>query len=191
MRFGIVAAAAAALFTTAPASAAVALRGYGTLSQDFIRIGSPAAAFPVLQNGAYYLLFGPSYDANPTSDFSIDDIIPFAEAPIEVLPSYNVRYSAALDRITVFGSAGGENLADTENDVLLIIDNAFAPLPTVSLFQVSLASASGGFWQAQSNLPAIPEPATWALMLAGFGLAGGALRRPGRNRRMNGRSAPA
>jgi hypothetical protein len=38
----------------------------------------------------------------------------------------------------------------------------------------------GGAWQARSvslGTPAVPEPASWALMIAGFGLAGTVLRR--------------
>lgn len=41
---------------------------------------------------------------------------------------------------------------------------------------VSYRSASGVFLSGDST-PAVPEPATWASMIAGFGLLGGALRR--------------
>lgn len=42
--------------------------------------------------------------------------------------------------------------------------------------------AGGGYWEAVDNIrltsvSAIPEPGVWALMIAGFGLAGAALRR--------------
>lgn len=43
---------------------------------------------------------------------------------------------------------------------------------------VSFTSASGAFLTAQDA--ALPEPATWATMIAGFGLVGGALRRRSR-----------
>ena len=42
---------------------------------------------------------------------------------------------------------------------------------------VSFTSDSGVFLTAANGVPAVPEPATWALMLAGFGVIGGVAKR--------------
>jgi hypothetical protein len=42
---------------------------------------------------------------------------------------------------------------------------------------LSTGQAIGHFALAQDEFNAVPEPASWAMMIAGFGLAGAALRR--------------
>jgi PEP-CTERM motif len=42
---------------------------------------------------------------------------------------------------------------------------------------VSFTSASGTFLSANVGPGGVPEPASWALMIAGFGLTGAAMRR--------------
>ena len=44
------------------------------------------------------------------------------------------------------------------------------------------ARAAGTF-QGLLNLPAVPEPATWAMMIGGFGMVGGAMRSARRKRK--------
>lgn len=84
------------------------------------------------------------------------------------------------------------------NDFLMVSDNisglvSFTVSPVVPGFgflirhpggapqiQTLLYSGSGKIWHASrinvSTLAAVPEPATWAMMIAGFGLAGASLR---------------
>jgi PEP-CTERM motif len=50
---------------------------------------------------------------------------------------------------------------------------SFSNLPS----NVSFTSASGIFLSALNNPGGVPEPATWGLMIAGFGLTGAAMRR--------------
>ena len=60
--------------------------------------------------------------------------------------------------------------------------NAFSPASinfsgTGRSFVISGGQAQFGFDDVTFNAGAVPEPAAWALMIAGFGLVGGAMRR--------------
>ena len=69
------------------------------------------------------------------------------------------------------------------------ISATFAPLTSTSIIQnPGLLGTTGGFITFNSSsaiqfagtvgpVAAVPEPATWAMMIAGFGLAGAAMRR--------------
>jgi hypothetical protein len=62
--------------------------------------------------------------------------------------------------------------ADTYS-VNFVFNTNFNPSKDVVIDQVYIiASDSGG-----PVIPVIPEPATWAMMIAGFGLVGAAMRR--------------
>ena len=67
--------------------------------------------------------------------------------------------------------------------------NAFSPASisfagTGRSFAISGGGAQFGFDDVTFNAGAVPEPAAWALMLAGFGLVGGAMRRRQRSVRV-------
>ena len=83
---------------------------------------------------------------------------------------------------TYFGELTGAFPTFTNNQTLLITGGSgrfFDASGTVSLTgTVTLgaqARASGTF-QGLLNLPAVPEPSTWAMMIIGFGMLGGAMR---------------
>lgn len=67
---------------------------------------------------------------------------------------------------------GSNNLAGTENSTTYIF-RTNATAFTTGTFGVIDGSTLQGFTFA----PTVPEPATWAMMLGGFGLLGGAVRR--------------
>ena len=70
-----------------------------------------------------------------------------------------------------FGSAGGEGGAF--NDTLFFQFNFLVPTTMVDLNRMGYSNAIG----VLSAPPPVPEPATWAMMLMGFGAAGYAVRR--------------
>jgi hypothetical protein len=73
---------------------------------------------------------------------------------------------------------GANNLVGTENSTTYIFrTNAFAF--TAGTFGV----IDGSALQGPTFAPTVPEPATWAMMLGGFALAGMATRRSRRPRR--------
>ena len=50
------------------------------------------------------------------------------------------------------------------------------PFSLTTRYDISFGAGSGTF-NGTANLTAVPEPATWGMMIVGFGLMGGALRR--------------
>jgi hypothetical protein len=78
---------------------------------------------------------------------------------------------------TNFQGAGANGLIGTENSATYIFrTNAYA-------FQSgTFGVLDGSSLQGITFAPTVPEPATWAMMLAGFGLIGGVARRSSRVR---------
>jgi PEP-CTERM motif len=83
-----------------------------------------------------------------------------------------------------------ENVLGFTNPIFATYDpsTAIGPIPVFNGGFQSPFQTTGGnlIWQGLNNLtftaslaatPAVPEPATWGLMIAGFGIAGAALRR--------------
>lgn len=71
-----------------------------------------------------------------------------------------------------FGLAGGVDLFDGSRT------NPMFKLGTFNLFQANTgAGTGGGVLRISQAATAVPEPGTWAMMILGFGLVGGALRR--------------
>lgn len=69
------------------------------------------------------------------------------------------------------------------DDDLSTFQTLFLPAPLVVGFGIFISSNSGPFtvdnvvYSRPASLGAVPEPASWALMIAGFGMAGAGLRR--------------
>jgi hypothetical protein len=55
--------------------------------------------------------------------------------------------------------------------------NQPGPFSTTVRYDITFTGASGGNFNGTGNLTAVPEPATWAMMIMGFGLVGGVMRR--------------
>ncbi|MBS0332417.1 MAG: PEPxxWA-CTERM sorting domain-containing protein [Proteobacteria bacterium] len=92
--------------------------------------------------------------------------------------SFNLQAQAQVDaanEFTIFGTNGGEVGATAFVDPMVTIDADW--LADNPGFQLNW---SNGVENGTGLLPStggVPEPATWALMIAGFGLAGASLRR--------------
>jgi len=84
--------------------------------------------------------------------------------------------SLSLSGLTVLGAHFGNNTDSTANNVsafwLLNLGNT--PTNTITL---SNGAGSSNAQIFATSLPAVPEPATWALMLLGFGSIGVGMRR--------------
>jgi len=141
-------------------------------------VAVPAAAAKYL-----FQLSGPV-----SGEFTLDsDTIPFADdaqslAYIQVATTIAGVDGDGVDVDLFSGSTGGglRLTANSSGDILLTASGAqlYSRSSTGALSfstgTFSLTDAGGG--SAMLAVAAVPEPATWALMIAGFGLAGGALR---------------
>jgi hypothetical protein len=113
-------------------------------------------------NDAFYLLSGPS----PTSDY----------------------YGLGFDTKALTGYQPGRHIANfidgarpayNASNVYNFILNTGSVTPTKLYFGVTdgVYGDNGGKFRLEiSPIAAVPEPATWAMMILGFGLVGGAMR---------------
>lgn len=175
---------AAAALAAVPAQAAD-FSGFGISSDSWTRIGAPTSEeiLPAQLGSdilrAWLITFSLMRlgVTDTTSDFTIVNA-PISLGRRAVLPTdITVEYSAALNRMTIFGTVGGEDLIDTENDLFATIDNVFSAAPVANQVRVSTAASPGGFWQTNYQFATVPEPATWAMMIGGFGAIGAMARR--------------
>ncbi len=88
-------------------------------------------------------------------------------------------YFAGTDVLTVATNAGISSCNNPASSFCTFI-SGISTTPTVSFLQQS--TPTGGFWVAQttsitSGSGAVPEPATWAMLITGFGLVGASMRR--------------
>lgn len=126
-----------------------------------------------------------SYDpsANGTYTFSLNFVLSAADA---AKASFNGRFAvdnfisgATLNgkAITTFGSGG---FSSWTKFAALRKDGGFNGGNNVLSFNVVNAAQNGGNplgFRAEFLASSVPEPTTWAMMIGGFGIVGGAMRR--------------
>ena len=109
-----------------------------------------------------------SWTFRPTDSFSMS----FDEL---LQGSTQVAAGGAYDVFASFSPAVALNGHDA--DVVMNFSNTATFGITPQAPGVSFTSASGALLGSDQTTAAVPEPATWALMIGGFGLAGASLRR--------------
>ncbi len=159
---------------------AIACQGYygGNLFQ-----GDAGSATPTdLQSAIASLLSTPT---NSTGDFVPPYTLDYSTVLASISsPSGNVAGSAfdyvfsgpALSGLTIFGAHfGNQPDAGSEKNIsaLWLVDLGPAPTHTVTITNGQGVSGA----QIFATSPAVPEPATWAMMLLGFGGIGMEMRR--------------
>jgi hypothetical protein len=159
-------------------SAAVKFSGYCIDIMDFLHTG----LFDIVPLAAYSPL-------NATQKAQLLTLVSNAD-PLLTAGSPNADVSAAIQLAIweiVYETSGTFNAGAG-------VFKATTATSAVNLANTYLGNVTGGSWTAKSGyalntlvsinganqeqlfLTAVPEPATWAMMIAGFGLVGGALR---------------
>jgi hypothetical protein len=121
--------------------------GVRTVDQDFARVNNAGASFEFWLNDAGQIDFSAGWVTN----------IQFQEG--------TDPYQLSVFRSTFTGTGllGNYGQLDQSYDIL--------PLDRLALTDLA------GQWTFTDNINAVPEPSTWAMMLAGFGMLGWTVRR--------------
>jgi len=170
-----IAAAAVLAAVGAPAAASITLDYQGP---PFTSIGSPAAGHAI---SGYVVL--KDFDTSVGQDLNASDLLDWSISNgAYTLSGVNGN---ALDRFDMMTAAGGmvtqwafdaQDRGDATWTKFSRTDNAFLDISVVkdnSYSGESENTGPSGSWTLASG---VPEPATWAMMLTGFGLAGAAVR---------------
>lgn len=138
--------------------------------QEILTTGTPNGTNGILANGAPRAVFRADF-ASVASAVSVDlgDFNSDAdEIFIEAYNSTNMLLGTSVLLLSASDSVMHTLSANFANTSYVLFGARDPSLNGSSIFADNLTFDLGG---------AIPEPATWAMMIAGFGLAGGALRR--------------
>jgi len=162
---------------------AVALLGASAANSTII-----SRAFDV-KGSDFYLFYGDGSVA-PTDPLEIKFTLTFDNSADQDVSTaglnityFNLPYSTTWayykkdDLITIASNAYSGGCSNFDDSYCLFIYNASTDFPWTNF--VSEFTKSRGFWLANSvqvTSQSIPEPASWAMMIGGFGLVGGALR---------------
>jgi PEP-CTERM motif len=114
--------------------------------------------------------------ANQTNGITLTSLSINLGSPI----SYT--YFQSSDFLIIGGLANGStSIVSNNNDFFIGIRDVSSSLPTYATFAYSAVGFSNNFTtvdvRGSIGLGAVPEPASWALMIAGFGLVGTTIRR--------------
>ena len=180
-------AAAAAVLTATPASAATIVGTFGA-SIVGVAADTPSIGLDTTFTNSLFSIVG-----SATGDLSVLPGSFFTVSPVKATTGTNVSFNGAFGSFlgTVNMAAVGGTLENRTVSVFAL--GTFTPAGALSSFSAGASSLTFSFTQTggpnsavsgsfslaspPADVPEIPEPATWALMIGGFGLVGGMARR--------------
>lgn len=171
---------AALTLTAGTANAATIVKTYAFQASDFQNIGSGGAVSPYQTvTGSFTVTFDTALDAqNQTASIVVNNL------SIAYQPQLSYDYIKSIDLLRIGADNDASTISSLTHDFALTIGSASATSHGAPFTNFLFTNATANdFFQAGSvrvtegALPGVPEPATWALMLSGFGLAGMAVRR--------------
>jgi hypothetical protein len=168
--------AALAIAAAMPAEAA-------TITRDYVFTGSNIQT-------TFGNAVSPVSTVNLTFRVTFDPLVEQLNAPTgAMLTGANIPLGSAfrhsfipnnMDRMSVGGAANGTfGVGVSNDDFTLDFRNALSDTPQFTVFFFSTAATSGSVFRAfsgQISSVAVPEPASWAMIIAGFGILGAAMR---------------
>ena len=162
------------MFMASSASAAIITKTFDFTAHSFgASNGVAAPVNPVI--GSFTVTFDDAIDAGAkTTGITVNSL------NIGVASAVGYTFFSETNSLVIGGiRASILGVSSGFDDFWLSIDNASHADHQYNNFMYTQAGTQG-FWQttAFGDLPsAVPEPATWAMMITGFGLAGTAIRR--------------
>ena len=157
---------ASAMVMSAPASAATVMKHF-----NFSAVFGPETGSPVdVVSGTVKVTFDNAANIlGSTENFSLTGLnIPLSAAP-------DFSYNASSNNLIIGTSTtpwayGSIRTRDTFG--------FFYNVATDSILTLGFTNSTGNFYLSRNvTVAAVPEPASWAMMIAGFGVVGGAMRR--------------
>ena len=104
----------------------------------------------------------------------------FWYSPRPGVPLTSNGIDVLLDGVSIFqitGTGTGDGSTDWSQQYLQF---SLASAGVLRFEAIGTSESLGGYVDSIALSNAVPEPATWAMMIGGFGLVGGAMRRRGR-----------
>jgi hypothetical protein len=105
----------------------------------------------------------------------------FDSRPAAVMGCTNATICTTLIRFAAHGIVAWNNVAEARNSAssadIALGANSYGTTDTSMSASTNFARFTAVTTTSATPVSAVPEPATWALMLAGFGLTGAAIRR--------------
>lgn len=161
-----------------PSQALVITRTFDYVGSSISTFVGPDSPPLSMVNITFTVTFDPTLAySNQTAGITLDASNLLVDSPFAF--SY---FPTSGQRMAVGGSLGGPlGISVVRDDFTIDFNGAAGMSPTVSVMQFSTAASGDSAFRALSNKltvsDPVPEPATWAMMIAGFGLVGGTLRR--------------
>jgi hypothetical protein len=119
----------------------------------------------VLAGGSYSVNFGPS------------SIFSFVIGSVDTFNSLTLRYADGTSQVYNGGQIINDLVFDSGNQISGETNGVVTYRVTSGALITGATFATSGNAFEFDNLSAVPEPAAWGMMILGFGLVGGALRR--------------